>query len=183
MSDHYVFSFAFELRRDVDGRVLRIFEALAQGNTPQPTDLAALPKVLSQQFGTVDTLRGHHSTVGSPVSIWTRELRAMDGRPILQRQLNLSLVMHDDWYADGGWVLPFSLFDIVGEDGLFGQHRTEEGRRLTQYHRRGADLVVLGIDVTDRPGEPFAATISSTTIVSPAERTEFLRQANGIWPG
>lgn len=182
MSDHYVFSFAFELRAGIDDRIVRVFEALARGEAPRSPDLAALPKALIGMFESIDALRGHRSVTGSPVTLWSRELRMSDGRPHLQRHLRLSLVMHDDWYADGGWVLPFALFDLVGESGFFGQHRTDEGRGLTHYYRRDADLAVVEIAVSDRSGEPFAVTVGSTTIVSAAERAEFLAQADGVWP-
>jgi hypothetical protein len=147
MSERYVFQFDFGLAPEAPSAVLRSFEALARGEKPVEADL-----VTFRLGGFLDRnmMANYRDHVGTSAVVW--ETGIIDNpnnpyhAPSPKHGVRFSFVMHDDHRSNGGFALPFAVFDLVGEHGLFGVEFDETNRTaLVLYFREFDDLIIQRI--------------------------------------
>jgi hypothetical protein len=207
MSETYVFQFDFGLAPAAPQGVVRMFHALARGETAAAADRAL--SHLGEMFDLANRWI-NDTRVGANVSI--RETGIIDNpnnpyhAPSPKHVVRFSYNMHDDHYSNGGYALPFAAFDLVGHHGLFGTMYDDTNRQtITHYFREFDDMIVQSLNVPSMayPLPPDAARnreqylrgwtpataagfqLKSFTRVTTAEREQFVadaRDAMGLRP-
>ena len=169
MSDRYLFNFCFGLDPYLPDGVLRTFQALSQGQRPDPLDLEQVPHPLRDFLRSPDLLRGgaDHEACEAPVRIV--HVAGFPETPYSAQapewELSFSVSVHDDWYANGAYVLSPAMLAIVGGNGLFCTETTEgQGDTVTLHYREDDDHLIVRI------GAPFSVSrLPPTTDVAAAE--------------
>lgn len=147
MSERYVFQFNFGLAHDAPSAVLRSFEALARRERPEPSlgETFRLGRFLDHAVMT-----GGRDHIGTSVAVWQTGVVDNPSNPhhvpLPKHGVRFAVVMHDDYLSNGGFALPFAVFDLVGEHGLFGIEFDETNRTsIKLYCKEFDDLIVQEI--------------------------------------
>ena len=148
MSERYIFNFSFGLDPNLPGEVLNVFKALANSQSPKKSDLKALPDAAAGLLYDVDWLNECRPRLGAPVLIVeTGIINKVNDRyhaPRPTHHVHFNYYMHDDAYANGGYAGPLSMFDLVGNHGLFCAMYAEYQRSsLTHYYKEFDDLLIV----------------------------------------
>ena len=122
MSEQYIHQFDFGITPGAPAAVLRAFQAIAQGQDASPEDLAAfnLGTFLDRRM-----MMGGQTYFGAPLVLWETGIINNPNphhAPMPEWGVRISprsFVMHDDHSNNGGYILPFAAFDLVGAHGLF----------------------------------------------------------------
>jgi hypothetical protein len=203
MSEHYVFQFDFGLRPDAPPAALRAMSALAEGRAPTREDLDGfrLGRFLDPAM-----MMAMRPASGTPLVLWeTGIVNDPSNRyhaPLPERGARFSFTMHDDHYANGGYVLPLAVFDLVGEHGLFGQEFDETNRTAVKlYFKEFDDLIIQAIDAPSfahplppnaalepqaylrdwRPATAAAFKFGTFTRLGPEERATLIAEADAMF--
>lgn len=202
MSETLIFQFSFGLATDAPPAVRRVFEALARGGAPASVDLEAFRL---GAFLHPNLLSAGRVMRGSLATIWETGIVNNPANsyhaPMPELGVRFAFPMHDDHYANGGYMLPFAVFDLVGEHGLFGTCCDETNRSdLTFYFREFDDLIIqtvavpsmaypLPVDAARNPEgyltgwKPATAKgfkFGKFTRVGPKERAELIADADAM---
>lgn len=144
MSERYIFQFDFGLAPDAPAAVLRSFEALARGERPEPSLLETfrLGSFLEHAMMT-----GYRDHIGTSTAVWQTGIIDNQSHPYhvpsSKHGVRFAFVMHDDHLCNGGFALPFAVFELVGEHGLFGIEFDETNRTsIKLYFKEFDDLIV-----------------------------------------
>lgn len=148
MSEQYVYQFDFGLAPTAPSQVLRVFTALAESQSPAASDLAAfrLGAFLERR-----SMMNAFAFVGTPALVWETGIINNPDNPyhaaLPAHGIRFSHVMGDDHYANGGFVLPYLVFDLVGEHGLFGiAHDATNRTSITLYFKEFGDLIMQHVE-------------------------------------
>lgn len=203
MSDCDVFQFDFGVAPDAPDAALRVFRAIAAGQPPQAEDLAAFRLGGFLDPGMMLAGRAH---LGAPVVVWETGVVNNPANPyhapMPTSGVRFSFAMHDDHYSNGGYILPFVVFDLVGEHGLFGFRFGETARAaITLYFREFDDLIVQTVSAPGmayplpphaaqnpkaylRGWKPATATdfsLGDFSRIGPAERRRIIAEADAMF--
>ncbi len=161
MSEHYVYQFYFGLTPGAPDEAVHALQDLATGKAARASDLAAFRL---GGFMTLPDMTSFRPQQGSPVVVWETGHADNAGNsffaPLPKHGVRFSFLMHDDLYANGGYILPFAVFDLVGDHGLFGMMFDETNRLTTTlYFKEFDDLIVQSIEAPSMayPLAPAAA--------------------------
>jgi hypothetical protein len=148
VSESYIFQFDFGLSPAAPTGVVRMFQALARGDAPADGDSAA--SSLGEMFDLANRWI-NDTRIGTNVSI--RETGVIDNpnnpykAPLPKHAVRFSYDMPDDQYSNGGFALPFVVFDLVGHHNLFGTMVDDTNRQtITHYFREFDDLIVQSLN-------------------------------------
>jgi hypothetical protein len=148
MSETYIFQFDFGLSPAAPQGVVRMFQALARGEAAAAEDRST--SSLGEMFDLANRWI-NDTRIGTNVSI--RETGVIDNpnnpyhAPSPKHVVRFSYDMHDDHYSNGGFALPFVVFDLVGHHNLFGTMVDDTNRQtITHYFREFDDLIVQSIN-------------------------------------
>jgi hypothetical protein len=149
VSETYIYQFDFGVSPSAPDAVIRMFAALARGETPAVQDRAA------SRLGTLFDLENrwiNDTRPGSYVSL--RETGIVNDpansyhAPEPTHAVRFSYDMSDDHYANGGFALPFAAFELVGQHGLFGTMVDATNRdSMTLFCREFDDMIVQSISI------------------------------------
>lgn len=144
MSEQYIHQFDFGIAPNAPEAVLRTFRAIAAGQDARLEDRAAfgLGAFLDRHM-----MVGGQTCHGAPLVLWeTGVINNPDNphhAPMPEWGVRFSFVMHDDHFNNGGYILPFTAFDLIGAHGLFCVAFDETNRTtLTLYFKEFDDLIV-----------------------------------------
>jgi hypothetical protein len=147
MSERYIFQFDFGLAPDAPLAVLESFEALARGEKPAP---GALKSFRLGGFLDHAMMKEYRDQIGTSVAVWKTGIVDNPNNPhhapSPTHGVRFAFVMHDDHFANGGFALPFAVFDWVGDHGHFGFEFDETNRTsLKLYFKEFDDHIVQEI--------------------------------------
>jgi hypothetical protein len=202
MSDHFTFHFDFGLDTTAPDSVLSVFRELADGRQPNRSALASFPL---GSFLDPELMMGGQPFAGSTVTVRATGISNNSENPyhapMPAHAIRFSFSMHDDYYANGGYILPLAVFDLVGEHGLFGVKFVETGRTsIDLYFKEFDDLIIQSLEAPSMayPLPPNAATnrklylkdwkpaiagdfkLSPFTRLTPADRAQLVAEANDM---
>jgi hypothetical protein len=154
MSDYYLFHFDFGLDPYLPERAAEVFQSLARSEAPAKDDLAVLPEPLRDFLAHPAALVGGAEGMSGeaplhPVCL-THESQVPE-TPYHARfpewSVSFRCSLHDDWYGNGGFILPMAMMEIVAGNGLFATECEASSRdAVTHYYREHDDLLVVRMD-------------------------------------
>lgn len=150
MSEHFIYHFDFGLSPSAPPGVLRAFQALARDDLPDPVDLEAFR---ASRFLGKDEMTSFTGAVGSPVLVYETgfEPKETYGRyetPAPTHGVCFRYWMSDHGYLGGDAILPFLLFDLVHDHGLFGTKIDEANRsRLDLFFKEFDDFIIQTLEI------------------------------------
>ncbi|MEO1480679.1 MAG: hypothetical protein AAFU77_01145 [Myxococcota bacterium] len=146
MSDHYRLSFNFALPAYGPEEWPKVFQALAQDRKPDASCLGTLPHVVREYLAdpTRLGLAMADERLGSPVEmkrLWSSKETAYHAKSP-EWEVRFTVSMHDDEYANYGYMLELQIFDVVGDNGLYCSTITENQKdSVTHLYKSDDDLI------------------------------------------